>query len=47
MIEFEMAMDVNTESKEFYINKQVTDSPCTQWTPSLFIPTLLIPKSED
>ena len=47
MIEFEMAMDVNTESKEFYINKQISESPCTQWTPSLFIPILLIPKNKE
>ena len=44
MIEFEMAIDINKESNEFYINKQINNSPCTQWTPSLFIPTLLIPR---
>ena len=47
MIEFEMTMDVNSESKEFYINKQIEKSPCQQWTPSLFNPTLLIPKNND
>ena len=47
MFEFEMAIDINTESKEFYINKKIIDSPCTQWTPSLFLPTLLIPKKND
>ena len=45
MIEFEMAIDIKTESKEFYINKQIEESPCQQWTPSLFIPTLLIPRA--
>ena len=47
MIEFEMAININTESKEFYINKQIENSPCQQWTPSLFNPTLLIPKNTD
>ena len=47
MIEFEMAINIKTESKEFYINKQIEKSPCQQWTPSLFNPTLLIPKDND
>ena len=47
MIEFEMAIDIKTESNEFYINKQIEKSPCQQWTPSLFNPTLLIPKNSD
>ena len=47
MIEFEMAIDIKTESMEFYINKQIEKSPCQQWTPSLFNPTLLIPKNNE
>jgi hypothetical protein len=50
IFEFEMTLDIDvdsdseSESDEFYINTQIKESPCTRWTPSLFIPTLLIPK---
>jgi hypothetical protein len=47
MIEFEMAIDIKSESKEFFINKQIEQSPCSQWTPSLFMPTLLISRNND
>ena len=49
MIEFEMAinLDPESETEEFNINSQIKDSPCTKWTPSLFIPILLIPKKNE
>jgi hypothetical protein len=46
MIEFEMTIDLESESHEFNINSQIEDSACTKWVPSLFIPTLLIPKKK-
>lgn len=45
IIEFEMTLDIDSESEEFYINSQIQYSPCQKWTPSLFIPTLLVPKN--
>ena len=47
MIEFEMAIDLESESEEFNINSQNKDSPCKKWIPSLFIPILLIPKNNE
>ena len=45
IIEFDMTLDIDSESEEFYINSQIENTPCPKWTPSLFIPTLLIPKN--
>ena len=47
MIEFEMAIDLESDSEEFNINSQNEDSPCKKWIPSLFIPILLIPKNNE
>ena len=47
MIEFEMAINITSESEEFNINSQIKDSPCTKWTPSLFFPILIIPKNNE
>ena len=44
---FPIMLNIKEEPIGFYINNIDGQSPCEKWFPSLFIPTLLIPKSED
>lgn len=43
---YPIILNTNEEPIGFYINNIDGQSPCEKWFPSLFIPTLLIPKSE-
>ena len=41
---YEITINPNSDSEEFYINDSLDNSPCKHWIPSLFTPFLLVPK---
>ncbi len=43
---YEITINPNTDSEEFYINDSFENTLCNRWIPSLFIPFLLVPKEK-
>ena len=44
---YEIIINPDSDSEEFYINDSFGKSPCQRWIPSLFTPFLLVPKENE